>query len=232
MSDYYFSIKRLNNSSMNALARSPAHYMAALNAPSTETGALSFGIATHCAVLEAERFAAEYTLGSKANAKPGGRIIKDGILSQNEMDAITGIKKAFDAAFSLVGCEVEKTLIWTDADSGAECKGRLDILAQDGIIWDLKTTNDSGDFAYSAKKYSYPRQAAFYLDGAKAMGMNATGFGWIVVEKEAPYGLQFYKCSEFSLEAGRQQYKPLAALYAECQLLNEWPGYSKEVKTI
>jgi hypothetical protein len=63
-SEVYHAWDALSNSMIGHLRRSPAHLRAYLLSPSPETPALRLGRALHCAILEPERFAIDYTVAS------------------------------------------------------------------------------------------------------------------------------------------------------------------------
>ncbi|MGA0841051.1 MAG: PD-(D/E)XK nuclease-like domain-containing protein, partial [Pseudomonadales bacterium] len=57
---------------------------------------------------------------------------------------------------------------------------------------DLKTTVDAREFERSVFTFGYDIQAAFYTEVAKVIDGKSRKFIWIVVEKDAPYGVQIY----------------------------------------
>jgi hypothetical protein len=225
----YFKIPSLNNSGMTALAISPAHYQA-WRQSGIDSPALRFGRAVHTAWLEPEKFNSEFVIANPRTkaAKEDSRTA----ISETDYAAITGMMEALDrhsiaAKIREEAAAVEVSRRWIDQDSGANCKGRADIISPDGMIFDLKTTTDIKGFRFSIKKYAYDRQAAFYVDG-----WSAPGFGWIVIEKTPPYGVRIIRASANTLADGRDLYKPLCALYAQCELLGEWPGLAETIEEI
>jgi hypothetical protein len=224
----YYKIPRLSNSGMGALAKSPAHYQTYLNTE-FDTPAMRFGRLVHTAILEphllnivgfdddrrTKEGKAEYAALTESGKEP---------VSVEEYNSIMRMRDGV-LATGLIEGDFEVPLLWTDEETGAECKGKADIITVDMIL-DIKTTQDASDFAYSVRKYDYDRQAAFYLDGAKSCGFNPIGFGWIVVEKTAPYGVKVFSASQMTIETGRAKYHPLCALYAQCCFTGEWPNYN------
>jgi exodeoxyribonuclease VIII len=66
--------------------------------------------------------------------------------------------------------QVEVSTFWQDTDTGVFCKCRPDAVLQNGMLIDLKTTQDAGDgFAQSVRKYRYHVQAAFYGDSTNGV---------------------------------------------------------------
>jgi hypothetical protein len=70
------------------------------------------------------------------------------------------------------------------------------------MLVDLKTTSKPiTDFRKSAYRYSYHRQAAFYLDG-----FGAKEFVFIVIETNEPHQIGIFRCSDNFIEQGREEY--------------------------
>lgn len=226
----YYAIPRLSNSGMGALAKSPAHYQTYLNTE-FDTPAMRFGRLVHTSILEPHLLniaAFEGDRRTKAGKAEYAALIDSGKdpVSVDEYDSIMRMRDNV-LATGLVKGDFEVPMLWTDEQTGAECKGKADIITHGGMIWDVKTTQDASDFAYSVRKYHYDRQAAFYLDGANESGAaKVTGFGWIVVEKTDPFGVKIFAASKMTIETGRDKYRPLCALYAQCCFTGEWPNYS------
>ena len=74
----------------------------------------------------------------------------------------------------------------------------------DGIIWDLKTTNDLFDFAKSARKYAYHMQDNWYRDIFQNAFKKRFQYRLVVVEKNYPYSVVWYEFSDRVLNQGRQ----------------------------
>jgi hypothetical protein len=130
----------------------------------------------------------------------------------------------------------EVSLFWTDEETGVSCKARLDWLMADGIL-DVKSTEDASRYAFrkSIADYGYHMQAAFYLDGWRAVtGEEASPDSFIfeAIEKTRPYGLAFYYADQEMIDEGRNKYKNLLRLYAECLRTSNWPGYPTEILPI
>lgn len=224
----YYAIPRISNSGMSALAKSPAHYQTYLKTE-FDTPAMRFGRLVHTAILEPHLLNIAGFDGdrrTKAGKEKYAALIESGKdpVSVDEYNSIMRMRdNVLDTG--LVKGTFEVPMLWTDPETEALCKGKADIISP-SMIWDIKTTQDATDFAYSVRKYDYDRQAAFYLDGANSSGHAATGFGWIVVEKTAPYGVKIFTASQMTIETGRAKYRPLCALYAQCTFTGEWPNYS------
>ena len=131
-------------------------------------------------------------------------------------------------AGALLNGPTERSAVWRDEATGVLCKARFDI-TPDGIgaIGDLKTTADAspGEFPRAIYKYGYYTQAAFYLRGAKALGIDARHFVIIAVEKEAPHAVAVYRIRDDAVYAGEEELEPLLEQWAKCEQTNEWPSY-------
>lgn len=120
-------------------------------------------------------------------------------------------------------------MTWTDAETGEACRGRIDWLAElDGapVLVGLKTSRDGRIFKFAAQAFalSYHLQWAYYLDGFRALtGIMPKKVVEIVVENSAPYEPVVYSIPDEILELGRDEYRRLLRLRAECSSLNSWP---------
>lgn len=133
--------------------------------------------------------------------------------------------------------EAELSAVWVDAESGVQCKARLDRyspLIAGGAIVDIKTTEDASPRAFESSiyKWGYHRQAAFYLAAARATGLAAEHFVVVAVEKKPPFAVALYRITEGAIAAGEEQLKPLLATYGRCVETNTWPGYSENIEDI
>jgi len=128
------------------------------------------------------------------------------------------------------GSDNEVSMVWIDPESGLLCKGRADMLRPGlGMIGDLKTCQDASPAAVerSILKWGYHRQAAWYTDGARVLGLDwVRHFGFLFVEKLPPYGLGLYRIQDDAVEIGRLQNARLRATVKQCRESGEWPGYS------
>ena len=122
---------------------------------------------------------------------------------------------------------------------GIKCKARLDkyIPATSGlppIVIDLKKVAagkaGSDSFAKSIVDYDYCFKAAWYVDAVHAVvGVKPT-FIWVVVEDEAPYGVNVIQADGSDLAIGRMQYRDCMAKYIHGMRTGEWPGYAQRIQ--
>ncbi|WP_050991864.1 PD-(D/E)XK nuclease-like domain-containing protein [Bradyrhizobium yuanmingense] len=129
------------------------------------------------------------------------------------------------------------------------CRVRPDFWRKDGIIIDLKTTDDASEeeFARSIAKWRYHVQDSFYrhgIDAALRQGgafedfAAPRAFVFIAVEKTAcvvdgqAKGVAVYSLDEESRALGWQQWNEDLARYTKCQNSGEWPGYAINIRQI
>jgi exodeoxyribonuclease VIII len=236
MENDYYSHPAISNSKLSYLAKSPAHFKHLLEVGFKETEALEFGRAFHCAVLEPDKFLSSYVTMPRVDrrTKEGKATFNEFIdsnegkciIDQDDYDKILSMSRKLlssDAINELLEGEYEKEFLWTDDDTGIECKSKLDVYKKGVRVVDIKTTDcaDPEQFHKSVFKYSYHRQGGMYLD---AVGENIPYY-IIAIEKEAPYEFSILKLSDEVLEYGRREYKSLLDKYAQCIVNNYWPGY-------
>jgi hypothetical protein len=136
----------------------------------------------------------------------------------------------------------EQSLFWVDEDDKTTWRrARYDWYpVRTGnrlIIPEYKTTTcaDPGTLRRTVYSYGYHMQAAFYLDGAKALGLagdTEPAFIFVFQEKTPPYLVTVAELDPLALEIGRARNRDAIARYAECTRTGRWPGYSSDVVTL
>lgn len=134
------------------------------------------------------------------------------------------------------GAKFEVTLVWIDKETGLKCKGRLDLDSGENkraYFCDLKSAKSANpvEFRKAMWKYNYNSAAAFYMDGAVALGHRPFKAAfWIVVEKKEPwYCHPFYvKANSNWIESGREWYKKWIEKLHYCQSTGDWHKYYDE----
>ena len=238
--EYYGDYEYVTNSQLGYIKKSPAYYWKMRNGGSLDTPALRFGALVHTLILEPEKYQENFVvfnpddrpekdkgMTSKLNrawkvkledeCSSGRKYLMTmdqynlAIKLRNKLFACKEVKAILD------NCKTEVPKCWVDFNTMTKCKGKADIVVDDGdMLVDIKTTGkDVSDFKKSAYRYGYNRQAAFYLDG-----FNAKEFVFIVIETNAPHQIGIFRCSEMFLDSGRQEYIDLLEkkrLYCETQ---------------
>jgi hypothetical protein len=128
----------------------------------------------------------------------------------------------------------EQSLFWEDDETGIWRRARLDFLPDVSpgrrlVIPDYKTAvaADAESFRRAAAKFSYHMQAAQYIDGVRALGLDDDpAFLFIVQEKAAPYLVNVIGLEDGAIEAGRDRMRTAAEIFRDCTAAGYWPGYS------
>jgi exodeoxyribonuclease VIII len=179
------------------------------------------------------------------------------IISADEHAQACGMRDAVMAhpaargLLTTVPGRAELSAYWRDAETGVLCRCRPDFWRADGILVDLKTTDDASpeEFGRSVLKWRYHVQAAMYLDGTRAAAEQGGGleliadpeqgegfaaipehFLFIVVEKKPPHAVAVYKLDAMSLQHGLAEYRRDLARYAECLAADRWPAFGDTVQ--
>lgn len=238
----------VSKSGLDEIDISAAHYKWYIENETKETPALLFGRAFHTMILEPEKVADEIiTLpDSWPTKKECGRSIEDqkeefrlihrgkALLTAEQMEMAKAMAKSVEnhaaANFLLrkANGKAEVTALWTDIDTGVDCRARFDWLRDDGLIVELKTTTCAKpeEFEKSALKFRYHVQAAFYIEAYRRItGQEPVGFAFVAVEKEPPYCACVYVSQPDFIQLGRKEYLKNLTTYAECRRTDEWPGY-------
>lgn len=232
----YLALDGLSISNLKFMGESPLKYRHHLTAPRTEPAAQSLGTAAHAAILEPRKFNPAVFPGAVRRGKEWDAFLAahagELILKQDDLDLVEGMRNSVrsyaPAMRYLVDGQAELTMQWVDAETGRKCRGRLDLLTIiDGVhfITDLKTTRSARPFAFGgqAAKLGYHLQLAYYYDGYLAITGIAPTVKIIAVESSAPFEPAVFSIPEDVILQGREEYRRLMTLLAECEASNNWP---------
>lgn len=243
----------VSRSSLMQIAKSPLHYWHKSINPRREQretaqivekrNPLEFGNALHTFVLEPHDYLKRYHLMPEANrvtkigkdiyAKALNEATKDNkqLISADAHETILKMSASINShpsAPSLIqDAFYEKSLFWTDEETGILCKVRPDIW-HSNFICDLKTaqSGSESDFKRALYAYGYHIQAGMIHEALKNVtGVNMQSFLFVVVEKEEPYAVSVYQLDENALNQGIIEFKNLLKKLKECLDANEWPSY-------
>lgn len=124
----------------------------------------------------------------------------------------------------------ELSVFWIDGETGVYCKARFDALARGlKIIHDLKSSRSAHkDFwMREAKSRGYDMQGAWYLEAAKAVGLDIDRFKAIPFEKKGPYCVNWAHFDPEILKLAARANRACLRKYAECLASGNWPGYDE-----
>lgn len=240
----YHASSGVSRSALMDFKKSPYHYwwkhLSGMRAHEEPTPAMVMGEMTHVLSLEPENFSLRYAVIGEADRRtkqgredheklvknnPGKTLVKamDVAIAQSMSNAVRGNS----LAESLIkDAQIEKSIYFTHATTGIQCKVRPDIW-QSSIVGDLKTTNDASFRAFqsSAFKYGYFLQAAMIEQALESLGLSLERFIFIAVEKDIPYATGLYLLDECALEFGRTLFDGLMEKMARCIDSGKWDGY-------
>ena len=245
----YNQLPAVRRSDLLLLRRSPKHleYSKSLDGLQPPTPAMIFGSACHKYVLEgADAFNTEYAVAPNVDkrtkqGKEEWEIFKlenEGkeVISPDDFEQIRDMKRALrehPTAMTLLSGEHEQTYVWTDTETGEECKIRLDCLTEwrgRPVIVDYKTVSscEDGVFDRECRKYGYKIQAGMYTEGLLVATNFITdaGFMFVCQEKTPPYAVRVYECDPSFVSQGNRQFHELLRYYHMCRESGNWPGYS------
>ena len=137
----------------------------------------------------------------------------------------------------------EQTLVWLDERTGIWCRARVDWYrtrkeSHRLLVVDYKTTgSDEGAavdvFAKAVADYGYFVQAAYYLAGIRALGIDdEPAFLLIAQETKPPYLVNVVELDDTALTLGRNFMNLALTTYAECRRTGHWPGFGPKIQLV
>lgn len=132
----------------------------------------------------------------------------------------------------------ERSLYWTDPATGVRCRVRPDWMPYrtDGrlLVVDLKTARavDPDALQRAVYEHGYHAQAAFYLNGVKALGLHGDqepAFIFVFQSKTAPYLVHLVELDFPALALGAARNERALRIYAECQRTGIWHGFNDAI---
>lgn len=250
--DLYHGWDAAHYSIIKLFERSAAHAREALLVPPEPTEAMIRGDALHAAVLEPDRFLAEYVEAPVLNrrrkadkeaweaflaANPGKNPLRP-----DEWQACTTIAasvRSHETPRKLLSGPGwnELSVVATDRRFNVPLKCRPDRflpLGGDPVLLDLKSTKDGSPkgFPTEIARYSYHVQAAFYLRTLDALELHGRRrFIFIACEPVPPYAVACYELDEDTLEQGQREAELYLERYAKALETGFWPGYPGGILT-
>jgi len=213
-------------SNLHHMARSPAHYLHALDAD-RQTPAMRLGKLFHAVLLggkyvvfEGERRGKKWEIFESEH--PGEEIVTTKeMATANAMAAAA--RKHPEAAF-LLGGHHEVELKWEIG--GRPCLGHIDVVG--GLhVTELKSgqTSQPGRFEWHALRMQYHAQLAWYFDALAITGSPRRDAYILIVEALAPHVTTAFRVTDRALEEGRKHYRLWFETLRNCEESGSWPGY-------
>lgn len=248
----YHAVAALSKSRMDALHRSPAHFLAYLQEPHEDTAATILGSLTHTLAMEPELYPLRFrafenikrsTNEGKANCEEAEAakltpISTETLAQAQAMAQALRSHPTAAGAFLAEGALFEVSVFWEELVDGVAipCKARLDVLHKGlpgfgCLCADVKKTRDASPrgMGRSITEYRYHVQAAWYRRGLYTQGLHTRQFLLMCVEDAPPYPVGLYNISESAQGVALHEIKEDMERLAGCIKSGEWPGYPVDV---
>lgn len=236
----YHARRALSSSGIKELIKSPAHFLYWQANGSLDPHAAPFrvGGAFHSLLLDTEPRIEIFTGAKSLNSKAGEICLAahpdSWVVTEEEWKTVEGMAGEIQRKSSLVkllrDSHREQEFYWSE--DGLSCKAMLDMV-HPKAIFDLKTTSDpASSFMWSARKYRYDIQAAWYTRALVTTGASPRPFYFVVVEKNPPHGIMTFEINEQTMALANEEIDRMLALYGECMAGKAWPSYTNEIQSI
>lgn len=225
----------------------PALYRYEQDNPRTPTADMNLGSAAHKVVLgagadlvliNADTYRTNAAKEQRDKARADGKIP----VLPREHAVVTAMAKKLrehPTAAALLGRregKPEQAMFWQDERTGIWRRSLVDFLpaARPGrmLLADYKTCPkaDRESIARDVYEYGYHQQAAWYLDGVKALGLNSEAVMLLVFqEKTAPYLVTVVELDTVAMDIGAARNRQAIDIYRACTESGRWPGYADDV---
>ena len=228
----------------------PARWRVEQASPPAPTPAMILGTAVHSLVLgagpevvavDADDWRGKAAREARAEAEAAGHVplLREDYARAEAMAEAVLSHPVAGALFDPARGRPEQTLVWQDEELKVWRRAMVDHLPHvDGrrpILVDLKTTTDAGPPALgrTVAQYGYHQQAAWYLDGYRALHPGSDpAFLFTFVEKEPPHLVSVIELDQHALIVGAELNRRALQIYAECKATGTWPGHSPEIELV
>ncbi len=225
----------LRFSALRMMAKSPAHYLAAVEQEMQTTSGMDVGTAADLMILGGQRVVA-YPGKARRGKEYDAFEVQHAdalILTDKEYQKASGIAAAVSAcedAVRLLSGVRQETVYWMN--NGRECRGTPDVRAVDGThIVDLKTgeTSDPRKFQWKMRSFAYHAAAAWYIAGLNSCGFKVRASYIVAVEQSFPHVVTVFKLSDHVLELGQRLWVTWFEQLQVCEASGEFPPYSQSI---
>ena len=243
----YDALEALNQTSAKLILKAPAKLAYDKANPRKDSKALREGIMTHCCVLQPDEFqhfkpepdcdkrtkeGKEVHAYWKTTIKP-----TDIPCKADEYDNALSYADAARACMTRHNIVSMATEVMLKADYMVAIKGSIDIIGEDGYLYDIKTTMEEATPKGFGKQLiwsdDFKLQAAWYMALTKyALGLRPKGFRFIVVEKEPPFLTAVFEMHQDLIAEGDMLMLQAIKSYETCKSFETWPEYPAEIITI
>lgn len=242
----YFALPGANIHLLMHARRSAMHLRLAMDTESEPTVNMQKGTALHSAVLLGKRIhvaapdidrrtkAGKEAMGAFEAEHAGKIVIKPEDAA--DVDAmIASMQEAPEWKLLAQDGAGEVVLTWDHPVHCFPCKAKVDWLPEShSILLDLKSCQDASPhgFRKALENYGYAAQAAHYLNGATANGIDAETMIFACVESAPPYATAFYYADGETMARASDQVASWCDMYANALKTNQWAGYPRGIHPI
>lgn len=227
-------------SNLKHIARSPLHYLDAVQLDRDDTLAMRLGRGAHAMVLglPVVKWTGKTRQGKawesfrREHEAAGAEILNRGEWAKAEGIANAIRRHPIAAPLLFEGTTLEGTIEWEWL--GRKCTSRPDSRRPGKIVTDLKTTQcaEPERFSRDAMYRGYNAQLAFYgLADACSTGKVPDDLYVVAVESKRPYAITVLRIDDNA----RLQGEKLCRLWMErlltCEASNHWPAYTDAIAT-
>lgn len=199
---------------------------------------LILGSGPDIVLVDEENWRKKTAQDTRDEARRGGHVPL--LLSEfgeiEQMAAVLRKHPVASALFDPDSGKAEQSLFWVDEHAGIWRRSRFDWLRHPVpgrrlVIPDYKTCEkaDRESCLKAIVNYGYYIQAAQYVDGARALGLDGEpAFLFIFQEKQAPYLVHVIGMDDEDLEPGRAKLQRACEIWRDCTEAGDWPGYADQ----
>lgn len=244
--EYHADLTTLSSTGARKVLACPARFLWELSNPPAPKRAWDMGKVAHRLILgegpPIEVVEADNWMSKAAKEQRDAAYAANAVpILRSDYDAACQMRKSVmnhpAAGGIFVDGVAELSGYWTDKRTETRLRFRPDWLTTvGGRVWcvDLKTTlsAEPDEFARSIAKWQYHCQAAWYIDGLIANGIDDPRFLFVAVEKTPPYLVSVLELDYEAIEQGRRLNREAIDTYARCVKTETWPAYPDGITLI
>lgn len=216
--------------------------------PHEDSDAFLVGRALHTLALQGRSvYDATYAIGGPINERTGRPFGRDTkafaewalgcgkpVLSIDQADLVEQMAKSVrehPLASDLLRDGVAEAVARAEY-CGMACQARVDWLATDGRLCDLKSADSLTFFEHDARRYNYVYQMAFYRALLREVGIPVASVMLIAVEKNPPYRCGVWRVDDQTLDMAARENVASINRLAVCREQDSWPTLFEALRHI
>jgi len=203
--------------------------------PGFSSASMNFGTAVHAATLEPQTYREQVTVCPAEHLTPSGELSSKAATREwrKLLPPYACIIGPYDYALAIhMARRVRENPLAAAILDGSTCeqgvatnvlgtpsKAKIDIIARDGSVWDLKTIKSLDAVAQQVRDFGYIEQIDWYgsINGTRAGGL-------IFIESEEPHRVLVASPDAGALLKARARWAVWLATYQVCQSTGDWPN--------